>query len=136
MNSLFSTDEDDTQLECPVELATAEQVRELEGFGRLKEAVRRWTREKAAAVLADCKREQQIALRRAASVALAQSGDAARGQPSTIERVTAAVFLEQAMGEGADELVQAVAYTVWVLTDAELKRLAGYLVRVYRSERQ
>ena len=50
------------------------------------------------------------------------------------ERINSAVFIEQQLAAGgADELCQAVAYTVHALTDGETRRLAGYLVRVLKG---
>ena len=134
MSTLFTDDDaDDTELDTTPELATVKQVRLLEGYSYRKEAVRLWTKEKAETVLRACQREERIALQRAAAVAREQDGTVSRGQPSVVERMTAAAYLEQAQGEGVDELTQAVMHTVYVLSDDELRSLAKYLVRKYRE---
>lgn len=132
--NLFTEEGDEETASAP-ELATPKQVRLLEGFHYRREAVRLWTREKAETVLRNCQREERIALNRAMALAKEQGGELPeRGQVSQVERLTAATFLEQSQGQGIDELCQAVAYSVYVLSDDELKRLASYLIRVYRGE--
>jgi hypothetical protein len=107
----------------------------LEGFGYRPEAVRRWTTEKAETVLRNCQREERIVLARAARLAGEQGGETTRGQCSIPERINSAVFIEQQLDRGgADELTQAVAYTIYALTDGETRRLAGYIVRVLKGD--
>lgn len=130
MSTLF-TDEADETTAAPAR-PPAKVVRLLETYGYRSEAVRLWTPEKASTVLNACKREEAIALRRAAAVARQQDETAPRGQPSLVERQEAAAALEQAMA-GGDELYQAISYTTYVLRDDEARRLAGWLVKLYRG---
>lgn len=108
-------------------------VRLLEGFNYAREAVRQWTKEKAETVLRACKREERIALARAAQTAREQDG-VPRGQPSVVERLEAAAFLEQALARGVDEVVQAVGYSLHACTDAEAKWLCNELIRRFRGQ--
>jgi hypothetical protein len=130
VSALFATDEPNAAIR---ERPSAEVVRLLESFGYRAEAVRLWTPEHANTVLHACKKEQAIALRRAEGVAREQDGSVARGQPSWVERQDAAACIEQAQGEGIDELAQRVAYSIYTLHDHELKRLASHLIRLYRA---
>ncbi len=109
-----------------------EIVRALEGFGYKAEAVRKWTAVKANSVLHACRREEGIALSRAATKAATVDGPG-RSRPSRVERAVAAIAIEQAIALSADETAQAVAYTVYCLTDDETARLAGYLVKLFRG---
>ena len=129
-DTLFS----DTAAMDRSERPEASIVRALESFGYRAEAVRLWTREKASTTLYRCKKEEAIALRRAAAAAVAVDGTAQRGQVSELERRVAADSLSQALALGSDEVLQSVAASVYCLTDAELKELAGYLVRLYRGQ--
>lgn len=118
----------------PPDLATAEQVRLLEGYNYRREAVRKWTAEHAATVLNSCKKEEAIALRRAAQKAREQDGEAAQGGPSLIERVAAADYIEQSLRDDtADDRLQCLRYSTHCLTDGEVRRLMGYVVRLYRG---
>lgn len=131
--SLFDEDdESDEEFDSPPELATPKLVRLLEGFSYRREAVRKWTKEKAETVLRSCQREQRIALRRAAATAGQIDGEK-RGQASALERQVAATYVQQVLDGRIepDELLQALAYSLHVSTDDELKRLAGYLVRLW-----
>lgn len=132
MSNLFASQE--RKEAAPTDRPTARVVRELEAFGYKAEAVRTWTREKANTALASCRREEAVALRRAEATAKQQGEEFPRGQPSIIERLEAAACVEQALGGGIDELCQTLMYTLYVLSDGELKRLANYLVRLYRGE--
>jgi hypothetical protein len=132
MSTLF-TDDDDGMV------ATAgrpdpKTVRLLEGFNYSREAVRQWTPEKAETVLRNCKREERIALARAAQTAKEQDGAVARGQPSQVERLQAAAFVEQALKGGVDEVIQAVGYALHVCTDDEARDEAMRLVRLWRGQ--
>lgn len=134
MNNLFTDESEiDTELDTPIELATPKQVRLLEGFSYRKEAVRKWTREKAEQVLRRCQQEERIALNRSQAKAKEQDGLTPRGQVSALERAVAAVAMEEAVAEGSDETLQVMSASLYVLTDDETKRLAGYLIRVFRS---
>lgn len=136
MTALFANDQDEAGDDTAAAPGRppAKVVRLLESYGYRAEAVRRWTPEKAATVLNACKKEEAIALRRAAAVAKRQDETAPRGQPSLVERMEAAASLEQALSGGGDDLFQGIAYTVYVLRDDEARRLAGWLVRLYRGE--
>jgi len=123
MSTLFDTG---AETEAPPELATPQQVRLLEAYSYRKEAVRRWTRERAEATLRACQREERIALRRAA----AQAGeiDGTRPPVPQLVRDITAAYVEQAMREPADELVQALAHSLHALTDDEAREVAGELL--------
>ena len=134
MNNLFTDESEiDTELDTPIELATVKQVRLLEGYSYRREAVRKWTREKAEQVLRRCQQEERIALNRSRAKAAEQDGATSRGQVSALERAVAAVAMEEAVAEGSDETLQVMSASLYVLTDDETKRLAGYLIRVMRS---
>jgi NAD(P)-dependent dehydrogenase (short-subunit alcohol dehydrogenase family) len=111
-------------------------VEALEAYGYKAAAVRKWTREKALVALDARRREEAIARRRALKRAEEEGRESeaapARGQPLGFIRLEAAKYLEQPMS--IDDLSQAVAYSVCHLTDAEVKRLAGYLIRLFRGE--
>jgi hypothetical protein len=125
--------EDDGSATAP-ELATAKQVRLLEGFNYRREAVRKWTQERAETVLRSCQREQRIALARAEAKAGAIDAAGKRGQPSIVERLNAATYVEQMLRAGdADELLQAVMYSLYVCTDDELKQLAAHVATLWRT---
>ena len=129
--SLFDTDEFGNVVTA-AEHPSREVVQQLEAFGYRADAVRKWSAVKANTVLHARRKEEAIALRRAAAVAGDQ--DAPRkGTPTGVERLEAAAALERAMGEGPDELTQALGYTVYALTDDETRRLAGYVVKVFRG---
>lgn len=119
----------------PPAMATVEVVRLLEAFGYRREAVRKWTAEHAATVLNSCKKEEAIALRRAAQKAREQDGEAAQGGPSALERAAAADYIEQSLrGDTADDRLQCLRYSTHCLTDGEVRRLMGYVVRLYRGD--
>lgn len=132
--SLFDADAEDGSVVI-ADRPDAKTVRLLEGFNYRKEAVRGWSAEKAATVLATCKREQAIALRHAAAVAREQDETAPpRGQTSLVERQVAAAFIEQSQGCGIDEIYHSVMYSVHALRDDEVKRLADFLIRKLRGQ--
>ena len=68
----------------------AETVRLLEGYSYKRDVVRTWTPERAETVLANCRRDEASALRRADDVARTQDEVVARGQPTWPERMAAA----------------------------------------------
>lgn len=132
MTRLFK---DDTDTDQPPRPST---VRALEGFAYKAEAVRKWSHVKAETVLAACRREEAIGLQRAAAKATAEgvkTGDvpAALGEPSRLEREDAAGYIDAATGAGHDETYQALMYSVHLLTRDECRRLAGYLVKLFRG---
>jgi hypothetical protein len=135
MSALFTNDDgvatDDNAEPSRPDVKT---VRLLEGFGYRAEAVRLWTAEKAFTTLQACRKEQKIALARAERTAVEQEDSVPRGQPSQVERLAAAACIEQATTEGIDELHQCVCYSLYALRDDELKRLAGFVVRVMRGQ--
>jgi hypothetical protein len=109
-------------------------VEALEAYGYKAAAVRKWTPEKALVALDARRKEEAIARRRA----LRRAGEeeeaiAPRGQPIPVMRLQAAVELERE--QGVDELVQGLAYTVHQLTDDEVRRLAGWLVKLFRGQK-
>ncbi|MCE9566552.1 MAG: hypothetical protein K8U57_31395 [Planctomycetes bacterium] len=134
MTALFEQ-KTETETTAPKERPDPKVVRLLEGYGYRAEAVRLWSPEQANTTLNSCKKEQAIALRRADDVARAQEESVPRGQPSWVERQEAAANIEQAQGEGIDELHQRVCYSLYALRDDELKRLAGHLIRLMRGEK-
>jgi hypothetical protein len=134
MSNLFTDESDvDTELDTPIEMASPKQVRLLEGHNYRKEAVRKWTKEKAETVLRKCQQEERIALNRANAKAKEQDAGAPRGQVSPLERAVAAAALEEAVADNADETLIVMSAALYVLTDDETKRLAGYLIRMWRA---
>lgn len=133
MSTLF-TEDDDGGTVAVAGRPDPKTVRLLEGYGYKREAVRLWTPERAETTLRAEKREERIALARAAQTAREQDGAVARLQPSQVERLQAAEFLEQALKGGADEVIQAIGYSLHVSTDAEAKRLGAWLVRLWRGQ--
>lgn len=134
MSNLFTDESDvDTELDTPIEMASPKQVRLLEGYSYRKEAVRKWTKEKAENVLRKCQQEERIALNRANAKAKEQDNATPRGQVSPLERAVAAVALEEAVAGGSDETLIVMSAALYVLTDDETKRLAGYLIRMTKK---
>jgi len=133
MGSLFDAD---TATEPPAAPGrpAGKVVRALEGYGYRADVVRTWTPEKANTVLASCRREELVTLRRADTAAKRQGEEYARGRASGVERREAADAIEQAYPAGPDELCQTLMYTLYVLSDGELRKLAESLVPVYRGE--
>lgn len=110
---------------------TAEVVRQLEGFGYKAEVVRKWSAAKATIVLDSAKREQAIALERAAEKARAQDRPKPIGGPLPMLRLHAASYLSEPMSP--NDLTQAVMYSIHELDGSEIVRLAGYLVTLFRA---
>lgn len=133
--NLFDTEDEAGATVAAPALAKPTTVRHLEAYGYRREAVRKWTAERAETVLRNCRQEERIALNRAKKVAEEQDAPTPRGQASHVERAEAATYVEQtlAKGCGVDDLLQALAYSLYVSTDDELKRLAGYLVKLWRG---
>jgi hypothetical protein len=109
-------------------------VEALEAYGYKAAAVRKWSREKALVALDARRKEESIARRRA----LRRAGEeeesiAPRGQPIPVMRLQAAVELERE--QSVDELAQGLSYTVHQLTDDEVRRLAGWLVKLFRGQK-
>jgi hypothetical protein len=112
----------------------AATVEALVAYGYAEKAVRRWSPEKAMVALDARRKEEAIAKRRALRRAGEQEENIApRGQPIPVMRLQAAVELERE--QSVDELVQGLAYTVHQLTDDEVRRLAGWLVKLFRGQK-
>lgn len=109
-------------------------VKELERYGFKAESVRKWSPEKAETQLGHCRAEERIALRQAEDRARQQEEHVPRGQPTLMERQSAASCIEQAQDKGIEELSQCMAYSLYALSDDETKRLAGYLIRLMRGQ--
>lgn len=109
-------------------------IHELEDFGYKREAVSEWSYEKAYTILQAKKMERRIALQRAATTAQEIDGTVVRGRCGRPERLTVAAYVDEAGMHGTDELLVALMYSLYALSEDELKRLAGYMVRVYRGE--
>lgn len=106
-------------------------VKELERFGYKPEKVQNWTTERATAVLEMVRKEQNLQKQRSA----AKAGDPTtpkRGQPTPMERLNAAAYLEQCRNPA--DLNQALLYCGCYLTDDETKRVAGYFIRLFRGQ--
>lgn len=122
-------------------VATAAQVRALtEEFGYDRVKVSAWTPEHAETVLRARRNEDRIGLKRAAKRAaeIDHTADVPpeldRPAPGTMWRELAAKDVEQQLADGdPDEVLQTVAYSLHTLTDDELRRLAGYLVKLWRQ---
>lgn len=114
---------------------TVAVVQQLEAYGYKADAVRKWSAEKANIVLAAVKKEEGIAQRRAAEKARAQGAEPSpapsRGFPVPMLRLQAAEYLRQPMT--VDDLEQGIAYSLHNLCDSEIKRLGGYLVRLFAA---
>jgi hypothetical protein len=108
-------------------------VEALEAYGYKAAAVRKWTPERALVALDARRKEEAIARRRA----LRRAGEqeeaiAPRGQPIPVMRLQAAAELERE--QNVDELVQGLSHSMHLLTDEEIRKLAGYLIRRFRGE--
>jgi hypothetical protein len=99
-----------------------------------EETVSGWSDDRIRTVLAARRRDARLGKLRADSAARAIDG-LALGQPSRVERFAAAAYLEEAMGRGGFECVQAVLYCGHVLTDDEAKALAAELIATLRAVR-
>ena len=106
-------------------------VRALEGYGYKPDRVRGWSAARASATLTARRKDDAAVARRAAATAAAQEPAPERGQPTPMERLTAAKFLGECLAAGGpDDLSQAVAHTAYVLSDAETRQLAACMQRV------
>jgi hypothetical protein len=108
-------------------------VEALVAYGYAEKAVRRWSPEKALVALDARRKEEAIAKRRA----LRRAGEedaaiAPRGQPIPVMRLQAAAELERE--QSVDEMLQGAAYSLHLLSDEEIKKLVGYLIRRFRGE--
>lgn len=119
-------------------LASQADIVHLESYGYKPEAVARWEQKKAQAVLRKCRAEDRAAVRRAEAAAkqidLKNDDAPSRGQPSTLERVVAADIVSESLSGSPDDIHLALTYTIHVCTDKELRRLAGYLVKLWKTE--
>lgn len=138
MDRLFDNTADETIMAMVAQplLASGAAISALITFGYREMAVRLWPKEKADLVLKKCKMEERIARNRALGAAKLiddKDGVGKRGQVSSLERLDAATQLEWAKGGGPDEILQTMMYTLYVCSDDELKRLAGYLGRLWTA---
>ncbi len=138
MDRLFDNDPDETiaaMVESPM-LASGAQISALVSYGFRELAVQRWPKEKAELVLKKCKKEERAVLNRAAGAARLiddKDGVSKRSQVSLLERRIAADELERVGKLGPDETLGAIMYTLYVCSDDELRRLAGYLGRLWTA---
>jgi hypothetical protein len=119
----------------PEDRAPIEVVRLLEGMGYDRDKTKKWTATRAWQTLSKCKRDDAVAVRRAATLARTQE-DApppSRGQPSQLEREVAAAFLVESLAGPIDDLVAGLLHVSHAFTDDEARRLAGYLIRMLRN---
>ncbi len=109
-----------------------EQLLELEDFGYREKTIATWTDERITTVLQSRRRSHTADRHRGNSRNTAQDG--AKGVASRLEREIAAKYLEQAMDQGGAELVNALMYLGYCLSDNEVRGLAVELVAVLRGE--
>lgn len=110
-----------------------EQLRALAEFGYRDKTIETWSEDRIATVLAARRRDARLALARAHNKANNIDGTD-RGQPGRLDREAAAVYLEETLPRGGDELVNAVLYVGHCLTDAEARAMAEGLVALFRGE--
>lgn len=113
---------------------TPDIVRELcDRFGFDPNKVRNWSYTRAFATLEARKKEEAIALQRAEAKAAAIDGQ--RGRVPPVLRLHAADYLEEAIAAGGpDNLCLAVSYACCHLQDDEVRRLAEFMAKKFRSE--
>lgn len=110
-----------------------EQLRELtREYGFRDKTVETWSEDRILTVLNARRRDARLAVQRAANTAACIDGTS-RGQPSRVERLAAAAFLEESLDRGGDELVNAVLYVGHCFTDAEAKEIAAQLIELFRG---
>jgi len=113
---------------------TGEQIRLLaDTWGYRPEAVRTWTKSKADSVIQSHRKQDAATTRRAMSEAEKQDGKQVRGQPAIPERMEVAAYLDEIAAAGPDEWCAALSYSMHALTDDELGRLRGHLVKLLRG---
>ena len=110
-----------------------EQLNELiEVFSFREKTVAEWTEERITTVLSARRRDAKLATKRADNRAALLEGRSL-GQPSRLERLMAAAWLEAALKGNGDDLVNAVLHCGAVLTDDEAKLLAAELITTLRA---
>lgn len=114
-------------------MTRTDQLRELEHMGFRASTIGTWSDERITTVLAARQRDNRLALARAANTAANIDG-MSRGQPSRLERQIAAIWLEETLERGGDELVNAVLHCGAVLSDTEARTLAVGLIALFRGE--
>lgn len=118
--------------------ATEDEVRELVDCYALDEKrVRAWDRTKVQVMLDSHRRADAITRRRAAKAAEAFEDDAAPApvsEPSALERQVAADFLEGALKGDLWQLQAGLLCVSHAFTCDEVRRVAGYFVRMLRGE--
>lgn len=100
--------------------------------GYREKTVADWSEERIQTVLESRRRERRNDLHRADSRNTAVDGG--RGTASKLERQITAAYLEQALAEPGDGIVNALLYCGWCLTGAEVRGLALELVAKLREE--
>jgi len=117
--------------------ATDDEIAELTTVYALDEKkVRRWDRVKVSVMLDAHRRQDTITRRRAERVAAGQEEEPVtvpRGQPSHLERVVAADFLEQSLAGPVDDLAASLLYVSHAFTDDEVRSVAAHLITVLRA---
>jgi hypothetical protein len=102
-------------------------------FGRKPEAVAKWSDALAVTVLHSSRRDERIALNRAARMAGEEPHDPP-GEPCTAERVAAADAIEEVLDAGdIHQVSNVVSYTVYLLPNARLRKLAEGLAAALRE---
>ena len=130
----------DTLFDTGVRLATEEQVRELVMFHYRAEVVRKWTYEKAGVKLNRLRKKAHRNAQHGAAVA--RDIDRAdgvepplRGVTNAISRDMAADTLVQALrSSDPHEISDALADAAHRLDDDEARRVAGYLVKLFKGQ--
>jgi hypothetical protein len=114
-------------------MTRVDQLRELVHRHSYREStVAEWSDERIVTVLAARRRDARLSQLRGDNAARAIDG-LALGQPSRVERLAAAAYLEEALHHGGFDCVQAVLYCGHVLTDDEAKALAAELITTLRA---
>lgn len=111
-------------------------VRELvDRFGFKEEKVLTWGRSRAEVTVQTKRKEEAIAVRKAAEAAGEEVPSHAAKRPvSGAEKLTAAEYLERALASDTDSQYLAVSYGVFDLDEAEVRKLAGWLAKRFRGE--
>jgi len=111
-----------------------EQLIELRDvYGFREKTVEAWPEDRITTVLAARRRDARLATKMGDHKAALLDGGSLGG-PSKLEREMAAAWLERAMDEGGDAVVNAVLYCGHCLTDAEAKDFAAQLVATFRGD--
>jgi hypothetical protein len=112
-------------------MTRVDQLRELERHGYSQKRTGDWSDERILTVLEARRRENRVGLARASGKA--EAIDGTRGVASRLERQAAAAYLEEALADGTADALASVLYAGWCLTTAELRELAGGMVRTLRG---